>query len=413
MRLLLLTSLVLMAVVLWAAPRNVILMIGDGMGPDIVTAAGAYQYGADYHAFGGAKLLTMETLKNYYYAMTFSLSGTGYDFTWNNGDKEYPKNNTTDSAAAGTALATGVKTYNGAIAVDLHKQPLVAITALARQAGLKIGVITSVPFYDATPACFAAHNEGRGNATAISHEMLMVTQPDVLMGGGDPDSAAADQTYTNISKEDWTAIKTGKTPYQLVQERADFQALIAKPATGKVLGLFRNSYALTARNADGKSADAKLPTLAEMTLVSLGALDNPKGFFLMVEGGAIDKNAHPNNLDATVGETLAFDEAIAVTINWITNHGGWEQNLLIITADHDTGYLNNVKPVAAGKLPTVSWGTNGSWGNHTNRPVPVYCQGSGSERFANYGLHTQDFERGLINVVNNTDIFQVMKNALQ
>ena len=72
----------------------------------------------------------------------------------------------------------------------------------------------------------------------------MVTQPDVLMGGGNPDSAAPAQAYGAISKEDWEAIKAGQTPYQLVQTRADFQGLIDHPAGGKVLGLFRNSYAL-------------------------------------------------------------------------------------------------------------------------------------------------------------------------
>ncbi|HEY3377072.1 MAG TPA: alkaline phosphatase [Armatimonadota bacterium] len=408
-----------LAVATVAAPKNVILMIGDGMGPVIVSATGAYLYGNDYHAFGGQKKLTMETLAGHYYATTYSTSGKGYDFTWQGGSKEYPKAAPTDSAASATALATGVKTYNGAIDVDGKQQPLVSIAALARQAGMKVGVITSVFFFDATPACFAAHNTGRGNAIPITHEMLMVSQPDVLMGAGNPNSAEPAKAFTNISKEDWTAVTTGQTPYQLVQDRADFQALIAKPATGKVLGLFRNTYALKACNADGKSADPTLPTLTEMTQGTLNALANPTGFFLMVEGGAIDKNAHPNNLDATIGETIAFDDAIAATLQWIAAHGGWNENLLIITADHDTGYLNSVKPTAAGQLPTaagqlptVVWGTEGKWGNHTNRMVDVFCMGAGSDRFAAYALTVNDFEHGLTSVVDNTAIFQVMNAAL-
>lgn len=403
---------VFLAVALWAAPRNVILMIGDGMGPDIVTATGAYLYGADYSAFGGQKQLALQGLARHYYATTFSASGKGYNMTWNEGNAEYPKASPTDSAAAGTALATGIKTYDGAIAVDEQRRPLVAITELARQAGMKTGVITSVPFYDATPAVFAAHNGGRGNATAISHEMLMVTQPDVLMGGGNPDSAPANQAFASINKEDWEAIKAGKTDYQLVQDRAEFQALIAKPATGKILGLFRNSYALTVRNADGKHADPALPTLVEMTQASLNTLANPQGFFLMVEGGAIDKNAHPNNLDATIGETIDFDNAVAATIQWIAANGGWENNLLIITADHDTGYLNSVKPTEAGKLPTVTWGTGGGWGNHTNRLVDVYCMGAGSERFNICAVTGKDFEHGIVPIVDNTNVFDTMRAAL-
>lgn len=354
---LLVLALGLVSVASCAAPVNVILMIGDGMGSDIITAAGAYRFGAAYHAFGGDQRLVLETLPGPYYCTTFSTNGAGYDFTWENGSRDYPKKGAADSAAAATALATGVKSYNGAIAVDTHGRPLVSLTALAQQAGMKVGIITSVPFFDATPAAFGAHTAGRGNAKEITHEMLMVTQPDVLMGGGNPDSAAPEQAFGAISEEDWEAIKAGRTPYRLVQDRADFQALIAQPTGEKVLGLFRNSYALTARNADGKSADPKLPTLAEMTAASLSVLANPQGFFLMVEGGAIDKLAHPNNLDATVGETLAFDEAVAAALEWIAAHGGWEENLLIVTADHDTGYLNNVQPTAAGQLPTVTWGT--------------------------------------------------------
>jgi alkaline phosphatase len=189
MRALLLLVLSLLAVTLWAAPRNVILLIGDGMGPDIVAAAGAYQYGAAYHQFGGDKQLTMETLTGHYYATTFSTNGTGYDCTWLDGSAEYSKKGCTDSAAAATALATGVKTYNGAIAVDVHQKPLVSISELARRSGYKVGVVTSVLFYDATPACFAAHNTGRGNAKDITHEILMIGQPDVLMGAGNPESA--------------------------------------------------------------------------------------------------------------------------------------------------------------------------------------------------------------------------------
>ncbi|MHB9022632.1 MAG: alkaline phosphatase [Armatimonadota bacterium] len=411
-RLVLLLLLTLLASALWAAPRNIILLIGDGMGPDIVTAAGAFQYGAQYHRFGGNKRLALEMLAGRYYATTYSTSGAGYDFTWQDGNAEYAKKGSTDSAAAGTALATGVKTYNGAISVDVHKNPLVSISELARKVGYKVGVTTSVFFYDATPACFAAHNAGRGNAREITHEILMITQPDVLIGAGNPDCVPAEQAYAAISKEDWDAVKAGKTPYRLIQKREEFQALAEKPATGKVLGLISPTAFSKSRNADGKGADAQYPTLAEMTLASLNTLANPQGFFLMVEGGAIDKFAHGNNLDATIGETLAFDDAVAATVRWIEAHGGWEANLLIVTADHDTGYLRNVKPNAAGALPTAAWGTDGKWGGHTNRLVPVFCQGKGSEAFNQYALRVRDFEHGLINVVDNTAVFQVMRTAL-
>lgn len=401
-----------LAVLARGAPRNVILMIGDGMGPDIIAAAGACRFGNEHWKFAGQRKLTLETLGRHYYVMTCSASGKGYDFTWKGGDREYPKAGATDSAAAATAMATGVKTFDGAIATDCEGQPLPAITATARQLGLKTGIVTSVLFFDATPAAFAAHNGARGNAAAIINEMLMTEQPDVLMGAGNPGNFPDEVAFKQFDRAAWEAIAGGKTPYALVQDRAEFQALAAKPAAGKVLGLFRSASALKPRNADGKGADPALPTLAEMARGALASLANPAGFVLMVEGGAIDKQAHPNSLDATLGEVLAFDEAVAAVLEWIAAHGGWEENLLIITADHDTGYLNGVKPAATGTLPEISWGTGGGWGGHANRLVDLYCQGQGADRFDAFALRAQDFERGLVTAVDNTAIYRVMKSAL-
>jgi alkaline phosphatase len=400
--------LLLAALAAVAAPKNIILMIGDGMGTDIVAAAGAYRFGAAHRAFGGDKRLTLETLARHYLVTTFSTDGKGYDCAWAGGSREYPKGGATDSAAAGTAMACGVKTYNGAIDMDKVGRKLPNITEVAQQAGLKTGVVTSVLFYDATPACFAAHNAGRGNAKPITHEMLLGVQPDVLMGAGNPNSFK-DNPYAAISEADWAAITGGKTPYALAQTRAEFRAAIEKPAAKKLLGLFTGGVALAPRNADGNSANPDQPTLAEMTQAALTTLGNSAGFVLMVEGGAIDKHAHPNKLDAVIGETLAFDDAVAAVLAWIATHGGWEENLLIITADHDTGYLNSVKPTAAGTLPTGAWGTTGAWGGHTNRLVDLYAQGIGSDRFEGYALRTKDVQHGDVAIVDNTTIFQVMQ----
>ncbi|MEI7832364.1 MAG: alkaline phosphatase, partial [bacterium] len=136
------------------APRNVILMIGDGMGPDIVAAAGAYEYGADYHKFGGTKKLTMETLDKHFYMTTFAATGNGYDYTWNNGNRDYPKSGATDSGAAATAMSSGVKTYSGAICVGPDRKDVEIITEYARKMGLKTGIVASANFNDATPAAF-------------------------------------------------------------------------------------------------------------------------------------------------------------------------------------------------------------------------------------------------------------------
>jgi len=398
----------------FAAPKNIILMIGDGMGPDSVYAAGAYKYGNDYHLFGGEQKMAMETLANHIYATTYSGNGHGYDFGWAGGNRDYVKTRATDSAAAATALATGVKTYDAAIGVDNDKRTLTSIVEIAKERGMKTGVISSVPFSHATPAGFAAHNVDRNNYTAITHDMVFNVQPDVIMGAGHPDGAAEGKEYEYITEADWAALRGGYTPYALIQDRAEFQKLATEPRVGKVFGAFRNHFCLKYCNADRAAADPNLPTLAEMAEGTLRTLENPQGFFLMIEGGAIDWNNHADDLNGSIGETLAFDETVASVLKWIARNGGWGQNLLIITADHDTGYMNGVQPTEKGKLPAVQWGTDEKkWTSHTNRLVPVYYQGAGADLLSFFAAEVTDFERGKVRYIDNTHIFKAMNAAIR
>jgi len=418
-----------------AAPKNIILMIGDGMGPDQVWAAGAYLWGKEYHKFGGSKKLMLETLTNHYYVTTYPISGS-YDPTWAGGNPEYPWKRSTDSAAAGTAMSCGSKTYFGAVGigtvkitgangktVDVQKS-LTSIQQYAQRAGMKTGVVTTMTICNATPATFIAHISSRGIFQAITHEALTETKPDVIMGAGNPDLAPNDIPgrpdltqklikYQYIAKEDWDAVKEGRSDYTLTETRQDFIKLATTPAKGRVLGVFRDYSIIPPRNADGKGASPEIPTLAEMARGALATLDNPKGFFVMIEGGAIDERGHVSDLDGIIGETLGFDESVEVVLDWIAKHGGWEQNLLIITADHETGYLHGVIPVAPKELPVVIWGTDGVMAGHTNRLVDLYSQGTGAEAFTQYTKDIVDFERGKVKIINNTDIFKVMKAALQ
>lgn len=408
-----LLALLLLAAAALAAPRNVILMIGDGMGPDSVYAAGAYKFGAAYHRFGGKERLTMETLKGHVYVTTFSADGKGYDFTWAGGDREYVKKGATDSAAAATAMSTGVKTYDAAIGVDPKKQKLTTMVELAHRHGMRAGVITSVPFSHATPAGFASHNENRNNYAAIAHDMLFNVKPEVVMGGGNPE-APAPNPYEYIGKDDWTLLRDGKTDYTVLQDRAAFQRLMVAPRCGKVFGLFKTHSNMKLCNADRQSADPTLPTLAEMAEGTLETLDNKNGFFLMIEGGSIDWANHADDLNGSIGETLAFDETIATVLKWIEKHGGWKQNLLIITADHDTGYMNSVKPTEKGKLPLVQWGMDGKgWTSHTNRPVDCFFQGADDKRLDKLAKPAQDFERGAVRIIDDTYIFRAIDAALK
>jgi alkaline phosphatase len=401
----------LLAAAALAGARNVILMIGDGMGPDMVTATGAYRYGPAYHRFGGDKRLALETLAHHRYVTTFA-DGGKYDFTWWNGNRQYPMTGATDSAAAGTALACGIKTYNAAIGVDMQKRPVRNIVEIARDRGLKTGIVTSVPISHATPAAFAAHNAHRNNYQEITHDMLFRTRPDVVMGAGAPEGTDA-KAFTYIAQDDWQALTAPTSPYRLVRSRDEFRAVSRGEITGKILGLPFAHHCLKYRLADGSGADPATPTLAEMTHAALTALRHPQGFFLMVEGGAIDWCNHANDLNGAVGETLDFDDAVQVVLKWIAAHGGWAENLLLVTADHETGYLHSVQPTAAGTLPKVSWGTDGKWPNHTNRLVDVYYQGAGSVALTAATRTASDFEHGAIAYVDNTDLFRAMDAALR
>lgn len=398
----------------FAAPKNIILMIGDGMGPDSVYAAGAYKYGNDFHLYGGKQRLTLETLKDHLYVTTYSADGNGYDFGWQGGDRTYVKTKATDSAAAATAMSTGVKTYDAAICVDTKKQPLTTIVEIAKGRGMKTGVITSVPFSHATPAGFASHNESRNNYTALAHDMLFNVRPDVVMGAGHPDGAAAGKEYEYINKEDYQQIASGQTPYFFIQDRAEFRHLITNPRCGKVFGLFRNHNCLKYCNADRAAADPTLPTLAEMAEGTLETLRNDNGFFLMIEGGAIDWCNHADDLNGSIGETLAFDDTVSMVLHWIARNGGWKDNLLIITADHETGYLNSVQLTGKGRLPSVKWGNDGKgWTSHTNRLVDVYFQGANDTLLFSRSQPAKDFERGAVKYIDDTDIFKAMDAALR
>jgi alkaline phosphatase len=428
----------------WAGPKNVFVLIGDGMGPDEVWAAGAYKYGNDYHKFGGTKRLSMETLANHYFVTSYPISGS-YDPTWTTrtragaviqaNDLEYAWDRSTDSAAAGTAMSCGQKTYYGAVCmvavketgadgkVREVKKPLVNIQQMAQAAGMKTGIVTTMTMCNATPATFMAHAPSRADYEVITHEALTASKVDVIMGAGNPEMAPESipgrpdlgpkqVKYLYIPEKDWAGAKDGSLGYTLVQTRAEFQSLITKPVQGRVLGAFRDHSILTQRMADNRAADPALPTLAEMTRGTLAVLENPKGFFMMMEGGAIDERGHVCDLDGNIGETLGFDEAVQATFDWVAAHGGWEENLVIITADHETGYLHDIKSNGAGKLPEATWGTDGGKAGHTNRLVDLWVQGAGADEFAKHAKDVDDFERGKTRIVDNTDIFKVLKAAV-
>jgi len=371
------------------AARSVILLIGDGMGNAHRTTARLYSVGRDGQ-------LAMD-----------SLPVAGTSRTWST------ESVVTDSAAAGTALATGVKTFNKAIAVDPDGNPVPTILEKAKEAGKSAGLVTNVWLPHATPASFAAHNADRDDYLGIALDMFD-HNVDVLLGGGEdyflPKGTAGcfpddgDRTDgRNLIDE---AVANG---YRHVCTAADLSS-VDPSTTDRLMGTF----------ADYNMARPYRPSLAEMTDKAIAILDkNSSGFFLMVEGGQIDQAAHVNDALGMLGDVVGFDEAVKVALEYQAQH---PETLVIVTADHATGGLTIEDTAQDGACPDrdpsdprecktlfqedgpfsesrggefwVDWTST----NHTADDAPVMAVGPGSAALAgNY---------------ENTHTFDVMRDAL-
>ena len=365
----------------------------------------------------------------------------------------------TDSAAAGTAMATGQKTYDTAINWSNEDKPMLGktIAEIAKAAGKSAGVVTSVPWSHATPATLGgAHKINRNHYSQIAKEMLGSSWLSVIMGAGNPDfdndgkplPATKKHDYQPVGGEDtWKALKAGKLPWKLIEKREDFEALTSGPTPPKVLGTAqvastlqenRRRIALSGEKnrSIGATAPASqqsgppepfavpmnknVPSLAVMAKAAINCLDdNPQGFYLMIEGGAVDWANHANLPDRMIEEQTDFIKAVETVVAWIESHGGWDDTLLILTADHETGLLwgpNSAKVAfqplqdrGEGKMPGMKYNGHG----HSNSLVPLYARGPGSQRFAMLTKGKDTKAAACWNYsgqyVENTDIFAVMK----
>lgn len=427
-------------------------------------------------------------------------------------DKEYIKYSYPDSANTATTLYSGIKTYNGAVGVDIFENPVESVLAKAAKAGKSTGLVTSVPIDHATPAAAAANVNNRNKydadyptIDAILQQELRIYQPTVLLGGGHPLSSTGNILPNGVEPRDNTYIKestyqelsTKPTSnlygYTFLERGTDAATKLAAAAAaidpekgGRLLGLYgargqdgnlpvssangdysTTGYAMFTVNASKGNEDPtkrlpgatidvvdkvrplragetdaqfiaternQNPTLDDLTKAALSVLGkDPDGMWLMVEGGDIDWAANDNNIDNLIGATLDFDKAIGSVIAWINANGGWADNELIVTADHDHYLTLNgdfptlVRNNAANGISALTdidtiagsgqqWGTDPNdkygWGNHSNRPVPVYYQGPESALltaqigtgYEAYGTQVQ----GIPGFIDQVDIAQTM-----
>ncbi len=407
-----------------AKVRNVILLIGDGMGDSEITIARNYAEGAGGH-FKGID------------ALPFTGQMTHYSLDRETGKPNYVG----DSAATATAWASGVKSYNGAIGVDIHGKPHRTLIQIAKAAGLATGNVSTAEIQDATPAALVAHvtqrkcygpeatsktcptnaleNGGLGSIT----EQLLDTRPDLILGGGAASFAESAKAgpYAGRTLMDQAQARG----FRIVRDAAELDAVTRADTRQPLIGLFApgnmpvrwigprasvrgniDKPAITCQPNPARTAE--LPTLASMTRKAIALLkDNKKGFFLQVEGASIDKQDHAANPCGQIGETVDLDEAVQAALEFARADGN---TLVIVTADHAhtsliVGNGSRAPGLTAalntrdGAVMTVHYGTaeEGSQG-HTG----------GQLRIAAYGPRAVNVS-GLL---DQTDLHYIIRDAL-
>jgi alkaline phosphatase len=320
------------------AVKNIILFIGDGMGTAQV-----------YGAMTVSKIpLTIE-----------SFPYSGFSKIWSS------NNYITDSGAAGTAIACGVKTKNGMIGMLPDSTVVPSITEILHKKGIATGVLSTCQITHATPASFVAHNVKRANYEEIANDFLSGTA-DVFIGGG--------EDYFRSRKDGRDlAVNLKEMGYDVAYNMEDLK----KSGSLKLAGLL-------AKKDMPRALKGRQGMLAEMTGKAIETMSRDKdGFFLMVEGSMIDWGASSKDLDYTLSEVIDLDDAVRVAKEFAEKNG---ETLIVVTADHETGGMYLSGGNIAQKLVTAGFNEKGS---HTGVMVPIFSYGPGAEKFS--GIHDNTF----------------------
>ena len=303
-----LSLLLLIAIVGFAkTPKYVFYFIGDGMGPSHVVGT-EYYLGELEGVIGRPNKLCFTQFPKTAFVSTFSKS-----------------NGVTDSAASGTALATGSKTKNGYLGVEMDTTVVYSVAHAAKQAGYAVGVSTTVGINHATPGAFYAHQPGRSRYYEIGNDMLAANYD--FYAGGDlimNKSEQRDEIYAKAKEHGYT-IARGYDDYKANGKNAKKLMLYQKEVATEL------PYALDREEGD--------LTLAQITEAGIEFLSkkSKKGFFLMVEGGKIDYASHADDGATAFNEVIDFDNAIKVAYEFYKKYPN--ETLIVVTADHETGGL--------------------------------------------------------------------------
>lgn len=434
-----------------AKAKNVILLIGDGMGQQEITLARNYLHGA-----GGR----FEGIDN------FVATGA---YTHHSVNKDGSINYVTDSAASATGWSTGTKTYNGAIGVDIEGKPVENLMEMAKKAGMRTGNVTTSEIQDATPAAAATHSVNRkcygpdesqngegckgeafdpqfrehGGLGSIS-EQIVDFRADVTLGGGAKsfgqkvkESGPGRNPFVDNTMQ-WEAGKTvlenaKEAGFTIVRTAKELDAVKEANQDAPVLGLFNNGN-MTTRFADLRPSEhgsqeaphecttqdtGEEPELKDMAAKAIELLDDPssdKGFYLQVESASIDKRNHSADLCGVIGETDRLDETVKAALDFAKQDGN---TLVLLSADHahsaqilydatDSVSATSRVKTADGVGMTVGWGTL-PMDTILNDPK-MSTQHTGSQlRIAAYGPGAEN----VIGQTDQTDTFFTMANALK
>ncbi len=457
-------------------PKNIILMIGDGMGFN-QHIAGAYW------RCGQLGKQSYEQFPFHCGVTTFCARSTasvppcypGYEpeVFWiglEGANLPTELTQTTDSTAAATAIYTGSKTLIDRLNIDPSGNRLETAGTVAHRQGKSIGVVTTVQTYDATPGCMAAHNIDRYHEEEILREMVYDSGLQVIIGSGHPergretakfDGEKIEQRekfdYGDVGGEKlWGEMLAGEANgFMLVETTEDFQRVadakvnvpqkiigfpnVAQPIApvdGMPDGDDSEEVKKVAGDVLGNQSPEKIPTLSLMSLTALNVLNqNENGFFVMIEGGAIDWACHARSPERVVMEQTAFAKAVDAVCGWVEQNSSWDETVLIVTSDHETSQLwgegtyrdknkdnkfetlNDVflgfQPVqnnGKGKIPGMQFGFT----NHTNSLVPLWAKGPNVRKFEKY-YRGADEKAGKFwnfsgNYIDNTDIARFIIN---
>src|SRR5688572_8604215 len=415
-------------------PRNIILMIGDGMGLAHISAARFHK-----------GRLALEDMEHVGFSYTSSL-----------------ENFVTDSSASATALASGYLILNGWVSLHPDGTPTKTVLEYAEEKGMWTGLVVSCRVTHATPACMIAHVKSRGEEHKIA-EQIAAADVECILGGGwdmflptrtlkihggewwEGEEEGEDGSGSGYGNDPTTAFLPGKghtflmsgsdlmrrrtipiiekqlvgadgktygtrkdkknliegmekRGYRFMRSASELMVASSGPPQ-KLLGLF-NSGAMP------KASEGRSPSLSAMSLAALKLLSqSPRGFFLMIEGSQIDWGGHANDFDYAVTEAADFDDTVGVVRRFLEDAGIADETLIVVTADHETGGLTLNASSRSGALEP-KWTT----GYYTGIPVPLFTTGPGSRGVAGIQSHVNIGRYLIETVVGQKIVFSYPRN---